>query len=185
MADENQAALPEWKQKADKLNEAIKKDPTLGVQVVYRSFDKLNDDPCVVPVLVSEKQDADEYPYVIEEPPATMQSPKMQWFGENRGWYENDVSAQGSRITALGKQNQDINKSLNDLKQEHQDTVNAGQTQNKKIDQLVQLVTVTNANVGQIMAALKAQAAKPASPAQPSQASQTTTETKPQQGGNN
>lgn len=149
-----------WKDKVDKLQQAIKDNPDLGVQVVYRSRQGLNDDPVCVPVLVSEPMKDDQYPDVVTAPPASMVNPKYNWFGADRGWYENDSAAQGTRITALENGAKNMTQAVAELREQHQQAVQNSKATDKKIDQVVQLVTVTNANIGQIMAALKAKPSK-------------------------
>lgn len=162
-------ALPMWKQKADKLNELLKENPDVGKQVVYRSRMGIQDDPVCVPLLVSKELAHDEYPDVVEEPPATMINPKFNWYGDNKDWFENSTQEQGIEIAALKENIKTVAKSVDDLKENDKTTSDNAQKQDQKMDQLIKLVTMTNAQMGKIM-----QAQAPAKP---------TTE-QPQEGGN-
>lgn len=168
MAEETNA-LPMWKQKADKLNELLKENPDVGKQVVYQSRMGIQDDPVCVPLLVSEELAHDEYPNVVEEPPATMINPKFNWYGDNKGWFENSTQEQGIEIATLKEDVKTVTESVNDLKESNKTVSDNAQKQDQKMDQLIKLVTMTNAQVGKIM-----QAQAPAKP---------TTE-QPQEGGN-
>lgn len=153
-----------WKDKADKLQTAIKSDPSLGVQVVYRSREGLNDDPVCVPELVSESMQENQYPDVVTAPPADMVNPKYQWYGAKHGWYENDTQAQGSRISKLEDNAKKINDSVAALQKDNSTAAQNAKIADTKMDQLVKLVTATNANVGQIMTALNKSAAQSTTP---------------------
>lgn len=168
MAEETNT-LPMWKQKADKLNELLKENPDVGKQVVYQSRTGIQDDPVCVPLLVSEVMTQNEYPNVVEEPPATMINPKYNWYGEHKGWYENSTQEQGVEIATLKEDVKTVTESVNDLKENNKTVSDNAQKQDQKMDQLIKLVTMTNAQVGKIM-----QAQAPAKP---------TTE-QPQEGGN-
>lgn len=158
MAEETNT-LPMWKQKADKLNELLKENPDVGKQVVYRSRMGIQDDPVCVPLLVSEELAHDEYPDVVEEPPATMINPKFNWYGDNKDWFENSTQEQGIEIAALKEDVKTVTESVNDLKENNKTVSDNAQKQDQKMDQLIKLVTMTNAQMGKIM-----QAQAPAKP---------------------
>lgn len=141
---------PQWKQKADKLNDLLKTNPEAGEQVVYRSKQGLNDDPVCVPELVSEKMEANSYPDVVTAPPADMISPKYSWYGST-GWFENATQQQGTRIAVLETNVKTVAQSLDGLKKEKQTEVATSQKQDEKMDQLIKLVTMTNARVGALL----------------------------------
>lgn len=167
MAEETNT-LPMWKQKADKLNDLLKENPEIGKQVVYQSRMGIQDDPVCVPLLVSEAMTQNEYPNVVEEPPATMINPKFNWYGDNKGWYENSTQEQGVEIATLKEDVKTVTESVNDLKENNKTVSDNAQKQDQKMDQLIKLVTMTNAQMGKIM---------------PAQALAKTTE-QPQEGGN-
>ena len=142
---------PDWKQKADKLNEILKTNPeAAGEQVVYRSRQGLNDDPVCVPELVSEEMKDNSYPDVVTAPPTDMVSPKYSWYGDT-GWFENATQQQGTRITALENNIKTVSQSVDDLKKDKQTEVTTSQEQDEKMDQLIKLVTMTNAQVGGLL----------------------------------
>lgn len=151
MADTNTTgAVPDWKHKADKLNELLKTNPEAGEQVVYRSRQGLNDDPVCVPELVSEEMEANSYPDVVTAPPADMVSPKYSWYGDT-GWFENATQQQGARIADLETNIKTVAQSVDDLKKDKQTEADTSQQQDEKMDQLIKLVTMTNAQVGALM----------------------------------
>lgn len=147
-------AVPDWKQKSDKLNELLKTNPEAGEQVVYRSRQGLNDDPVCVPELVSERMEANSYPDVVTAPPADMVSPKYSWYGDT-GWFENATQQQGTRIAGLEANVKAVTQSLDDLKKEKQaekqTDVATAQKQDAKMDKLIKLVAMTNAQVGTLL----------------------------------
>ena len=141
---------PDWKQKADKLNELLKTNPEAGEQVVYRSRQGLNDDPVCVPELVSEEMKDNSYPDVVTAPPTDMVSPKYSWYGDT-GWFENATQQQGTRITALENNIKTVAQSVDELKKDKQTEVTTSQKQDEKMDQLIKLVTMTSVQVGALL----------------------------------
>lgn len=137
----------------------MKENPDVGKQVVYQSRMGIQDDPVCVPLLVSEELAHNEYPNVVEEPPATMINPKFNWYGDNKGWFENNTQEQGIEIAALKENIKTVTKSVDDLKENNKTVSDNAQKQDQKMDQLIKLVTMTNAQVGKIM-----QAQAPAKP---------------------
>lgn len=175
-----------WKDKADKLQAAIKDNPELGVQVVYRSRQGLNDDPVCVPVLISETMKDNQYPDVVTAPPADMVNPKYNWFGDNRGWYENDSTAQGVRITKLENGAKSLNESLAALQKDNNAAVENQKKTDTKIDQVIKLVTSTNLSMARLAAGIQAQKTTPAPTAGESGSQTTAPQTsQPKQGGVN
>lgn len=142
--------VPTWKQKADKLTELLKTNPEAGEQVVYRSRQGLNDDPVCVPELVSEKMEANSYPDVVTAPPADMISPKYSWYG-NTGWFENATQQQGTKIADLEANIKAVSQSWDDLKKDEQAESATSQSQDQKMDNLIKLVAMTNAQVGALL----------------------------------
>ncbi|PXZ21892.1 hypothetical protein DM474_00315 [Lactobacillus helveticus] len=139
-----------WKQKADKLSELLKTNPEAGEQVVYRSRQGLNDDPVCVPELVSEKMEANSYPDVVTAPPTDMVSPKYSWYGST-GWFENATQQQGTRIAGLEANIKTVSQSLDDLKKEKQTETATSQKQDEKMDKLIKLIAMTNAQIGTLL----------------------------------
>lgn len=142
--------VPDWKQKSDKLNELLKTNPEAGEQVVYRSRQGLNDDPICVPELISERMEANSYPDVVTAPPADMVSPKYSWYGDT-GWFENATQQQGTRIAGLEANIKTVSQSLDDLKKEKQTETDTRQKQDEKMNKLIKLVAMTNAQVGTLL----------------------------------
>ena len=161
---------PDWKQKADKLNEILKTNPEAGEQVVYRSRQGLSDDPVCVPELVSEEMKANSYPDVVTAPPTDMVSPKYSWYGDT-GWFENATQQQGTRIAALENNIKTVAQSADELKKDKQTEADTSQKQDEKMDQLIKLVTMTNAQVGGLLK----QPAGSTTISQPSQSTSTVT----------
>lgn len=181
---------PEWKQKADKLNALLKENPDIGKQVVYRSRQGLNDDPVCVPELVSEEMKENSYPDVVTAPPADMVSPKYSWYGK-KGWFENAPQEQGTRITALENNYQTVTQTVDDLKKDKQTEVATSQKQDKKMDQIIKLVTMTNARLGMMQknkpstpASMSASTSASLSASTSSSASTTVQQSNSQEGGN-
>ena len=97
-----------------------------------------------------------------------MINPKFNWYGDNKGWYENSTQEQGVEIATLKENVKTVTESVNDLKENNKTVSDNAQKQDQKMDQLIKLVTMTNAQMGKIM---------------PAQALAKTTE-QPQEGGN-
>lgn len=150
MTEEIKNFVPAWKIKADKLKEAVKQG--LGKQVVFKSTDT---NPCE-PVLVSENMANNNYPFVVEEPVGFI-APKFEW-NSNNGWIETANIEQGKeliQIKADVKALQDtaeVLKSTSETLKQNQDQAKTEKViNNKKIDQVIQLVTMTNMQVGKLM----------------------------------
>lgn len=175
MADENTA--PAWKIKADKLNQMIKDDPTLGKQVVYRSKTGINDDACVVPEISDHVMTSNEYPDVVEEPPATMLTPKYAW-NTPSGWYENSVTQQGQQIISINENVSDISAQVTSLQKAHEDVEKDVSNSDQQFTQLKQMLVAQTMMLNKIASDVK----PPASAATPTpttpQAAETPTPSK-------
>jgi len=75
-----------------------------------------------------------------------MVSPKYSWYGDT-GWFENATQQQGARIADLETNIKTVAQSVDDLKKDKQTEADTSQQQDEKMDQLIKLVTMTNAQV--------------------------------------
>ena len=85
------------------------------------------------------------YPMTTIEPDPSLKFPKMDW--NEMKWFENDAAQKGI--------------DMEDLQQEVKTLKNKDQESNTEMDQMIKLVTMTNAQIGKLM---RPNAANPANP---------------------
>lgn len=151
--------VPAWKIKADKLKKGIEQD--LGVQVVFRSDNNV----ACEPTLVSEKQESNSYPYVVEEP-AGFIAPKYEWFGTRKGWIETANIKQGQDLAKLQEQVNTLQGNVDSLADTKQAVANDKQELMGQIQELKNSDKENTKSLAQILTMVSMLAAQkqPASP---------------------
>lgn len=159
--------VPAWQIQADKLQKVADELTAKGeyAKVGYKSDNSIGCEP----ILLTTKQDKDEYPIAVTRPDGFV-APNYEWFGDHQGWVETASVAQGKRLGSLEESLDSMKKNLETQNTQMQNlvkTVNTAQETSTKdneatqktLDNLTRMVTMTNVNIGQIMSALKSKEA--------------------------
>lgn len=150
----------------------------LQMQTVYISGETAGQRFDCQPIEIPFKLTESVWPYVVEAPDGSFKNPTYDW--HDRKWIDQDAASQGQQITALDQKVDAITSKVQDLQTANTNTTKTNQASNKKLDDLTELITTVNANVGQMSVVLGKlvqsmstdQATQPTKPTQATQATQ-------------
>lgn len=96
------------------------------------------------------------WPYVAEAPDPALKYPAYDW--NHHEWIDQDAASQGQLLTSLSDTVKQVQGQVSDLTKKQtadvENVTNTAEASSKKIDQLIQLVTMQSGQVGQLGAAI-------------------------------
>ncbi|RVU71769.1 MULTISPECIES: hypothetical protein [Lactobacillus] len=151
MVEETQTSTPtveenkNWQDKANEMKKQVGNG--LFVQLAYRSDEKHDCEP----VLLSEKQDFNRYPIVVDVPTG-LTSPKFNW--STGKWLENSTSGVANQLAK-------IKDRVEAIQQQQDESAKAKTAESVKNDQLTKMVTMIAGQLGTLSADIKSLKATP------------------------
>ena len=145
MVEETQTSTPDveedknWQDKANEMKKQVGNG--LFVQLAYRSDEKHDCEP----VLLSEKQDFNRFPIVVDVPTG-LTSPKFNW--STGKWVENTTAGLANQLVEVKENVEKIQKQQEQAAKEKSES-------SAKNDQLTKLVTIMTGQLGTLTAEIK------------------------------
>ena len=136
--------VPAWQIQADKLQKVADELTAKGeyAKVGYKSDNSISCEP----ILLTTKQDKDEYPIAVTRPDGFV-APNYEWFGDHQGWVETASLAQGKRLGSLEESLDSMKKNLEtqntqmkNLVQTVSDTKETNDQENQKVMQMIKTI---------------------------------------------
>lgn len=118
----------------------MKEETQVKMKVIYYSTDKHPFVPMLVPENMADI--GNTYPLTTTAPDPSLKSPKYNW--STFEWYENDNQETAEQLGIL-------TKTVAELQKNQQTETQNNQANDKKMDKVIQLVTMTNLNLGKLM----------------------------------
>ena len=106
------------------------------------------DDKPFAPTWVPFELAGDSYPLVVSEPDPTFKSPKYDW--RNRVWVDNVAETVFDKVNKVSDSVKTLSTRVDNMAQEQANAVKADAANDKKMDQMLKLITMTNAQLGSL-----------------------------------
>ena len=114
------------------------------------------DDKPFEPTWVPFELAGDSYPLVVSEPDPTFKSPKYDW--RNRVWVDNVAETVFDKVNKVSDSVKTLSTRVDSMAQEQANAVKADAANDKKMDQMLKLITMTNAQLGSLFSKLNTSA---------------------------
>ena len=114
------------------------------------------DDKPFAPTWVPFELAGDSYPLVVSEPDPTFKSPKYDW--RNRVWVDNVAETVFDKVNKVSDSVKTLSTRVDNMTQAQADAVKADAANDKKIDQMLKLITMTYAQLGSLSSKFNASA---------------------------
>lgn len=114
------------------------------------------DDKPFAPTWVPFELAGDSYPLVVSAPDPTFKSPKYDW--RNRIWVDNVAETVFDKVSKVSDSVKALSTRVDNMAQAQTDAVKADAANDKKMDQMLKLITMTNAQLGSLSSKFNASA---------------------------